>query len=55
MRQLGRFLQIVGLTLPPLSILMQLMDSIKANQMLVMLVASVCVFLIGRVLEGYGR
>ncbi len=55
MRQLGRLLQMIGLAAPPLSILMQLMGSIKANQMLVMLVASVCVFLIGRILEGHGR
>lgn len=55
MSALGRFLQIIGLTLPPVSIVMQLMDSIKANQMLVMLVASVCAFMIGRIIEGYGR
>jgi hypothetical protein len=55
MYSLGRLLQLIGLTVPPLSIVMQLMDSIKANQMLVMLLASVCAFGIGRILEGYGR
>jgi hypothetical protein len=55
MRQIGRSLQIVGLALPPLSIVMQLMGSIKANQMLVMLVACVCLFFIGRIVEGYAR
>jgi hypothetical protein len=55
MRQIGRMLQVVGLTVPPLTIVMQLMGSIKANQMLLMLVACVCVFGIGRIIEGYGR
>jgi hypothetical protein len=55
MRQIGRFLQFVGLTLPPISIVLQLMEALKANQMLVMLLASVCAFGIGRILEGYAR
>jgi hypothetical protein len=55
MHQLGRLLQIIGLTAPPLSMFMQLTGGIKANQMLVMLVASVCVFIIGRILEGYAK
>ena len=55
MKALGRLLQVIGLTLPLLSIIMQLMNAIKANQMLVMLVASVCAFMIGRIMEGYGK
>lgn len=54
MRAFGRLLQVVALTAPPLSILLQLREAIKANTMLVMLVAAVCVFYIGRLIEGYG-
>jgi hypothetical protein len=55
MRKLGRALQISGLTLPPLSIVMQLAEAISLGQMLTLLAASVCLFLIGRIVEGYGR
>jgi hypothetical protein len=54
-KSFGHLLQVIGLTVPPLSIIMQLMNAIKASQMLVMLVASVCAFMIGRMIEGYGR
>jgi hypothetical protein len=55
MRGIGRGLQIVGLTVPPISILMQLNDAISLGQMLTMLVAAVCLFGIGRIIEGYSR
>jgi hypothetical protein len=54
MRALGRLLQVVALALPPLSIVLQLRGIIKANTMLVMLVAAVSLFYIGRLMEGYG-
>jgi hypothetical protein len=53
MRSLGRGLQILGLAIPPLAIVLQLAESISLGQMLTMLVAAVCAFLIGRILEGY--
>jgi hypothetical protein len=53
MRSFGRGLQFLGLALPPLAILMQLSESISLGQMLTMLVASVCLFGIGRIVEGY--
>jgi hypothetical protein len=53
MRQLGRLLQWVGLVVPPVSILLQLNEVISLGQMLTMLAAAVCAFLIGRLLEGY--
>jgi len=53
MRSIGRGLQLVGLTVPPLAIVMQLSETITLGQMLIMLVASVCVFWIGRIVEGY--
>ena len=53
MRSIGRGLQLVGLTAPPLAIVMQLSETITLGQMLIMLVASVCVFWIGRIVEGY--
>ena len=55
MRSLGRLLQIVGLAGPPLAMLLQLSEVLSLGQMLVMAVASVCVFIIGRIVEGYAR
>jgi F0F1-type ATP synthase membrane subunit a len=54
-RGFGRLLQIVGLVVPPLSIVMQLWAAITQGQMLTMLVASVCCWGIGRIIEGYAR
>jgi hypothetical protein len=50
---LARGLQILGLLLPPLAIVLQLSEAISLGQMLLILVAAVCCFLIGRILEGY--
>jgi hypothetical protein len=55
MRRFGRGLQLLGLSAPPLAMIMQLSGSISLGQMLTMLVASICVFGIGRIVEGYGR
>ena len=55
MRWLGHKLQLVGLILPPLGILLQLGSVISTGKMLTMLVAAVCLFFIGRILEGYSR
>ena len=53
MRSLGRGLQILGLAIPPLAMVLQLTEAVSLGQMLTMLVAAVCAFLIGRILEGY--
>ena len=53
MRSLGRFGQLLGLGLPALAVLLELGHAITLGQMLVMLVAAVCFFWIGRILEGY--
>jgi hypothetical protein len=55
MRWLGHNLQILGLTVPLLGILLQLGSIVSLGQMLTMLVASVCMFGIGRIMEGYSR
>ena len=55
MRGIGKFMQLVGLTAPPLAIVMQLAETISLGQMLTILVASVCVFWIGRIVEGYSK
>lgn len=55
MAGLGRLMQIVGLVLPPLSIVLQLQGAITLGQMLTMLVAAVSAFWIGRIIEGYAR
>lgn len=59
MRQLGRFLQHLGLILPPLGMVLQLLHDgngrplLSVGQMLTMLVAGISAFWIGRILEGY--
>ena len=55
MRSIGRGLQLIGLGAPPLSILLQLSGAIDLKQMLAILVASVCLFGIGRIVEGYSK
>ncbi len=51
-RAAGRFGQMAGLTIPALAVLLELQHAISLGQMLVMLVAAVCCFWIGRILEG---
>jgi hypothetical protein len=55
MASFGRLLQIVGLVLPPLSIILQLQGAITLGKMLMVLAAAVSAFLIGRIVEGYAR
>jgi hypothetical protein len=49
----GRLMQIAGLVVPPLAIILQLQNAITLGQMLTFLVAAVCAFWIGRIVEGY--
>lgn len=53
LRQLGRLLEMLGLAIPPLSIVLQLSQRVTLGQMLTMLVAAVALFSIGRIVEGY--
>jgi len=55
MAAIGRFCQWLGLMLPAAAILLELNRSISLGQMLLMLVASVSCFWIGRIVEGYAR
>jgi F0F1-type ATP synthase membrane subunit a len=55
MASFGRLLQIVGLIVPPVSILLQLQGAITLGQMLLGLVVAVSAFWIGRIVEGYAR
>ena len=55
MRSIGHNLTVLALVLPPLGIVLQLGNVISPGKMLIMLVASVCLFGIGRIVEGYGR
>jgi len=48
-------MQLVGLTVPPLAIVLQLLEALSLGQMLVALVGAVAAFGIGRILEGYAR
>jgi hypothetical protein len=54
MALLGRFLQIVGLVAPLLSIVLQLQQQIDVKTMLLLLVMGVAAFYLGRIIEGYG-
>jgi hypothetical protein len=51
MQLLARLLQLVGLTVPPITILAQLGGRITAGQMLGFLVVSVCLFTAGHLLQ----
>ena len=48
-------MQKLGLVIPPVAIVLQLVNSISLGQMLTMLVAAVCLFWIGRIIEGYAK
>lgn len=53
MYAVARFLQFIGLTIPPLSIIAQLSESITLGQMLGFLIASIVLFGIGYLLQGH--
>lgn len=59
LRKVGRGLQHLGLIIPPIAILLQLVKNqqgepvISLLQMLGFLLAAVCGFWIGRIIEGY--
>jgi hypothetical protein len=53
MKVLGRLGQMCGLVLPACAVILELNHRITLGQMLTMLVAAVCCFWIGRILEGY--
>jgi len=53
MKPLGRLAQVVGLALPAVAVILELNRTITLGQMLVMLLAAVCCFWIGRIVEGY--
>lgn len=60
MRSIGRLLQYVGLMIPPISMTIQLLPVRGPVRngvagMLLMLVIAVCLFGIGRIVEGYAR
>ena len=55
MKSIGKFMQLAGLAVPPLAIISQLTEAISLGQMLTFLVASVCLFGIGRIIEGFGN
>jgi hypothetical protein len=54
MRAFARLLQLAGLAIPILAMVAQLMERIRAGQMLQFLVVSVCLFTAGYLLQQYG-
>lgn len=55
MKLVGRCGQLLGLTIPALAVLLELNRQISLGHMLTMLVAAVCCFAIGRIVEGFAR
>lgn len=62
MQTIGKLLQVAGLAILPLAMVMQISGGIRApaggvtvSAMLLMMVLGVVLFLLGRVVEGYGR
>jgi hypothetical protein len=55
MDAIARMLQLAGLAIPLLAVLAQLNEAISVGQLLMFLVASVCLFYIGHVLRGGGQ
>ena len=53
LRAIGKAGQWLGLTVPAMAVVLELNHRISLGQMLMMLVAAVCCFWIGRILEGY--
>jgi hypothetical protein len=60
-RALGKAMQVAGLVILPIAMLMQLTGGIRAptgpfsvSAMLILMVAGVAVFCLGRIVEGYG-
>jgi hypothetical protein len=59
----GKLLQVAGLVLLPVSMMMQLTGGVRAatgggftvSAMLLLMVLGVCLFSVGRIVEGYGR
>ena len=56
MRAFGRILQHLGLLVGPVAVILQWAEAINARQLLVFgVVAALCLFWIGRLIEGYAR
>jgi hypothetical protein len=53
MYSLGRFLQLIGLTIPPLAIVAQLNNSINSGLMLKFLFVAVGIFTLGYLFQRY--
>ena len=53
MRMIGQLGQRLGLVIPAIAIVLELNHAISLGQMLMLLVSAVCLFGIGRILEGY--
>jgi hypothetical protein len=55
MQPLARFLQFIGLTIPPLAMIAQLTNSITAGKMLQFLLVAVGVFVLGYTLQRFSK
>jgi len=55
MRKFGHLCQVAALVALPLAIILQLQNAIDLRTMLAILLAGVCLFYIGRLVEGYAK
>jgi hypothetical protein len=55
MRSVGRAMQLLGLALIPIPIFLQLAQRISVAQLLLTGLGLLCLFYIGRIIEGYSR
>jgi hypothetical protein len=53
MKAIARLMQLAGLAIPPLAIIAELSHTITLGQMLMFLVASVCLFSLGYLFQQY--
>jgi len=58
MRQVGKFLQVLGLVILPTAMLLELSGMLGrrgVSEMVIMLVFGAAAFAVGRIIEGYAR
>jgi hypothetical protein len=55
MRSVGKAMQLMALTLAPIALFLQLARRISVAQLLLMGLGLLCLFYIGRIIEGYSK
>ena len=58
MKQFGKMLQWIGLAVPPIAMYMEITGTFLRDgvaDLLIALIAALCAFYLGRIIEGYAR